>query len=220
MRIAVAVVSILLLLPNVFAQTYTSDQVLAKMDEKAKSFKSLEASVEVKSKQELTGSEDTDSGKVFLQATGKSARVKMELTEPKARRRFALVDKGLAQMYVPSQKNLQEGKVKDDNQSLLLLLGFGVTSDRIKAAYNVGAAKQESFNKAPVTMLELTPKQLKGATYKSIVLWISHTDWTPVKIQLYDGTLTTSFTYKEKKLNKSLSDSIFKLDIPKDVKRS
>src|SRR5262245_29985381 len=107
---------------------YTLDQVLAKMDEVSKSFRSTQADIERTHVTILVNDKDVASGKFYYMRSGKEPRVKMELTKPVAQ--FALIDKGKLQLYTPNLKQVQEASLGDhkDLLEMFMALGFGQSS--------------------------------------------------------------------------------------------
>jgi outer membrane lipoprotein-sorting protein len=52
-------------------------------------------------------------------------------------------------------------------------------------------------------------------------MWINHQDWNAVQVQLFEATRDSIMVkYKDVKRNHSISNSIFRLDLPRDVKKA
>jgi outer membrane lipoprotein-sorting protein len=101
----------------------------------------------------------------------------------------------------------------------LLLIGFGVTSEKIQKSFNVETPTLETFNGETVVMVDLRSKEPQPRV-TAIRLWLSRKDWSPLKIELtMPDKDTWTITYKAKKLNSNLSGSTFKLNVPRDAKR-
>jgi outer membrane lipoprotein-sorting protein len=223
MRISAILMMTFLVIGDTSAQTSATmsrEQILAKMDDNAKKFKSLDASIQRREWDSLTEVESFDSGKIYIQTTKASPRIKLEFTEPKNSAKFVLIDNGKYQLYERHTNTLREAKAKDEEQLQMLLIGFGVTSDKIQKSFNALAPVQETLNGETVSVLELQSKDTRSKVGK-VRLWLSQKDWTPDKTELtLAGSRDTwTFTYSDKKLNIPLSSSVFKLDLPPNVKR-
>jgi outer membrane lipoprotein-sorting protein len=222
MKLAAVLLTTLLTVATGAAQTSTAvsrDQVLARMAANAKSFKSLDAAIERRERDSLAEIDSVDSGRIYIQTTRSSPRIKLELTEPEKSAKFALIENGRFQMYEKAPNTIIDRKVKNEDQLQLLLMGFGVAPDKIETSYTIGAPVPETVGSEPVTMIELQARDA-GSQIPKIRLWLSHKDWTPVRTELTQrnrNTLTVS--YKEKKLNTPVPDAAFSLKVPRDAKK-
>jgi outer membrane lipoprotein-sorting protein len=198
----------------------TKEQVLAKMDANAKAFKTLDATIERREWDFLTKKViTTDSGKLYVQMTKSSPRLKLDITEPKKNATAAMIDDGKYELYESATKSLTKGTVKDTNTLQLMVIGFGVTSDTIQKKYAVERVAQEALDNETATVIDFKSRDAE-AQIPIIRLWLSPKDWLPLKMELTKKDKDTwTFTYKEKKLNSNLSSSTFKLNYPSDAKR-
>src|SRR5690242_20089837 len=135
---------IFLLIP--FAQTqgtYTLDQVFAKMDEVAKTFRSSQADIERTHVTVLVNDKDVSSGKFSYVRQGKEPRVRFQFTKPVIQ--DVLIDKGKAQIYTPNLKQVQEASLGEhqDMVEMIMALGFGQSSQDLRKNYNVSLAGEE-----------------------------------------------------------------------------
>jgi outer membrane lipoprotein-sorting protein len=65
--------------------------------------------------------------------------------------------------------------------------------------------------------LDLTPKG--KSSIQKLTLWVDQSNWLPVKYTVLEsGGNPTTFTLSDVKKNKGVSDSTFKVDLPKDTK--
>ena len=126
------------------AQTaYTLEQVFAKMDEVAKTFRSTEANLERTHVTVLVNDKDTASGKFYYTRRGKEPRVKYEITKPIAQ--YLLIDKGMLQLYTPNLKQVQQGSLGEHSAAVeqFMALGFGQSSEDLKKNYEVTLANDD-----------------------------------------------------------------------------
>src|SRR4051812_44940995 len=102
-RITLMLMLLASILPKAMAQTptapatYTLDQVLSKMDQVGKDFKSLEAVIERTKVTVLVNDKSTDKGKIYVTREGNANRMKIDFTVPSPQ--SVLVDKGKVLLY-------------------------------------------------------------------------------------------------------------------------
>src|SRR5215475_2627737 len=116
--------------------TYTLDQVFAKMDEVAKTFRSAQTDIERTHVTILVNDKDVSSGK------------------------FYYVRKGKLQIYTPNLKQVQEASLGEhqDKVEMFMALGFGQSSQDLKKNFTVSVAGDEVVDGKKTTVLELQPK--------------------------------------------------------------
>src|SRR4051812_48656814 len=83
-------------------QTYTLDQVISKLDEAGKDFRTMEAAIERTKVTILVNDKSTDSGKMYVARDGNSTRLKIDFTMPN--QQSVLIDKGTILLYYPKLK--------------------------------------------------------------------------------------------------------------------
>jgi outer membrane lipoprotein-sorting protein len=77
---------------------------------------------------------------------------------------------------------------------------------------------RETIDGIATAVLELTSISNQTGDFKKITLWLDTKTWVPVQLRLTEkGNDTTDFKYSKVRLNKGLSDSVFKLNIPKNA---
>jgi outer membrane lipoprotein-sorting protein len=197
--------------------TYKLDQVFAKLDDVAKTFRSTQADIERTHVTVLVNDKDVASGKFYYALRGKEPRVKMELTKPISQ--FALIDNGRLQLYTPSQKDLKEASLGQhrDLLEMFMALGFGQSSQDLKKNFDVALGGEEAIDGKNTTVLDLKPKQ---GGIKSVRLWMDQQKWVAVQLKVTENTNDYFvIKYSNIKLNASIPESTFQLkNIPKDVK--
>ena len=212
-----ALLAILLGVPRVFAQELSTKQVVDNLDQKAKLFSSLDASISrlqvqygVKTPEEL--------GRIYMKKAGATTRVFYDVTTPTAARKTLLIDKGVGKIYFRSTNQYRERKVGSGNEiTELLLIGFGATSEAYGKSYSPAYKGREPLNGVQTILLELTAKA-DTAQFKTITLWLDPATWTPLQTRVAEtGKTYSDFKYSNVKLNRGVSDSIFKLNIPKNA---
>src|SRR5262245_12353930 len=205
------------LIPVAQAQsTYTLDQVFAKMDEVSKTFRSTQADIERTHVTILVNDRDVSSGKFYYVRQGNQPRVRMELTKPALHQ--LLTDKGKLQLYIPNLKQVQEALLGEhqDKVDMFMSLGFGQSSQDLKKNYTVTLGGEEAIDGKKMIRIDLKPKN--SASFKSVQMWMDPQKWVAAQIT----TTETSGDYlivkfSNIKVNASIPDSVFRLNIPKDV---
>jgi outer membrane lipoprotein-sorting protein len=203
------------------AQTYTLDQILSKMSEANRNFRSLEASVERTSVDVLVKTQDTEYGKVYFKR-GKDAQPMIRFDFNKPSEHVALIAQGKVQLYNPKIKQVQQMELgKDSDKAELLLVGFGQSSEQLKQSYNVSFVKEETVAGQKMSVLDLKPKSERVAAMFSVIrLWVDQKQWLPLQVQETEAGSRGDYQivkFTNLKLNTDIKDSVFKLNLPKDV---
>jgi outer membrane lipoprotein-sorting protein len=222
MRIRAAIVLAFLWASPAFpAATGALDDVLARMDRAADSFKAFSADLRSVAHTAVINEDDVDSGSILLKRTKHGMDMLVEFTAPN-RKSIALRDHKV-EIYYPKQLVIQEFDISRYRALLeqFLLIGFGTSGKELAEAYNMRVVGPAMVAGEQTTCLELAPKSAEVLkNLKKMELWISDARTYPVQQKFY---LTAGdykqVTYTNVKLNPSLSDSDLKLKVPKDTKR-
>lgn len=204
--------------PQVSAQEFTTAQILAKLDEKAKVFTSLQASLE-----QLTVSYGVStpeqSGKLTISKPKETPRFFLEITEPTKMR--ALIDKGKGTLYYPDDNTFREMNVDSNGETLqLLLIGFGASAETIKKGYSAEAMGREKMGNVNAVVLELKSIAKSTDEFPLLKLWLDPTSWTPVQIRLGKNLKNYhDYKYSNVQLNRSVSDSVFDLKMKRGAQK-
>ena len=205
------------LVPDLHSQaTLTLDQAFAKMDEVAKTFRSVQADIERTHVTVLVNDKDIASGKFYYMKRGTEPRVKLEIVKPMSQ--FALVDKGKMQLYTPNLKQVQEASLGEhkDLLEMFMALGFGQSSQELKKNFDVTIVGDESIDGKKATVLELKPKH---SSIKEVRMWMDQQKWVAIQLKVTESTGDYFLLkYSNPKLNTNIPDSAFDLKIPKDVR--
>ncbi len=197
---------------------FTLDQVLTKMGEIGKTFRSMQADVERTKVTVIVNDRYTDYGTVHFARRGTESRIKFDIIRPEQQR--VLFDKGKALLYFPKLKQVQEYTMgKNQDKAEFLLVGFGQSSESIKEFYNVTLAGEEVINGQKTSIVDLKPKSVQAkAMFANIRLWIEHQRWIPIQSQTTEaGGDYMIYKFANLKMNLRIPDSVFDLKLPKDV---
>ena len=197
--------------------TYTLDQVFAKMDAVAKTFRSTQADIRRTHVTILVNDKDVSTGKFYCTRKGREPRVRLELTKPAVQQ--LLIDKGKLQIYTPNLKQVQEASLsgQQDKVEMFMALGFGQSSADLQRNFSVSLAGEELSDGKKTTVLELKPKN--SPMFKSVRMWMDQQKWVAVKINTTEASgdhMTLKFS--NIKINSNIADSVFSLKLPKDVR--
>ena len=199
--------------------TYNLDQVLAKMEENGKNFRSMQANMERTKVTVIVNDKAVDSGTVYFTRRGKDPRIMVDITKPEQQR--MLIDQGKALLYFPKLKQVQEYFLgKNQEKAEFLLIGFGQSNQDIRKFYDAAVVGEEVVNGQKTSILELKPKSTQvSALFSRIRLWLDQTKWIPIQSQLAEAGgdyMIVKFT--NIKMNVKVPESVFDLKMPKDVK--
>ena len=203
------------------AQALTLDEALTRMDQNATTFKSMSAGIRQLSHTAVINEDNVSTGTVRMKRSKKQAQVLVEFTAPDPKSVGLSGTK--AELYYPKLQTVEEydlGKNKEMVEKFLAV-GFGASGKELKAEYNLRALGEESVNGGKALRVELIPKSPQVARqFPKIQLWISEANGYPVQQKLHQtGDDYMTVTYSDVKINPSLPDSAYKLNIPKGTKR-
>ena len=204
--------------PYALGQTFTTDQILAKLDEKAKVFTSLQTSL---SKQQNVHGylPSPDIGTLTIALAQGTPRILLDITSKPLQR--ALIDKGKATLYFPGDNTYRQASVDPKSEQLmLLLLGFGTPAETIRRGYSPQAKGTETVAGVQTVALELKSISKTTDAYPTVTLWLDPQTWIPVKTRLAEApTKYYEFVYSKVVLNKPLGNSAFDLKMKGDAKK-
>ena len=197
--------------------TYTLDQVYAKMDEVAKTFRSAQSDIERTHVTILVNDKDVSSGKFYYVRQGKEPRVRLDLTKPAIQQ--LLIDKGKLQIYTPNLKQVQEASLGEhqDKVEMFMALGFGQSSQDLKKNFEVSVGPDEVVEGRKTTVLELKPNN--SSMFKSVQMWMDQQKWVSIQIKTTESSGDyLNLKFYNIKINPNIPESTFILKLPSDVR--
>jgi outer membrane lipoprotein-sorting protein len=197
--------------------SYTLDQVFAKMDEAAKTFRSAQSDIERTHVTVFVNDKDVSSGKFYYVKQGNQPRVKMDLMQPAEQ--HLLIDKGKLQIFQPKLKQVQETSLGEhqDKVEMFMALGFGQTSQDLKKNFTVSLGGEQMIDGKKAILLDLKPNN--SSLFKSVQMWMDPQKWVSVQIKTTEASgdyMTLKFS--NIRLGANIPDSTFTLKLMKDVK--
>ncbi|MGA2196047.1 MAG: outer-membrane lipoprotein carrier protein LolA [Bryobacteraceae bacterium] len=197
--------------------------VFARIDAAASRFKGLAANIRRVDHEEVIHEEDVETGTIKVKRQRpKELLVRMDIqgTNPKQ----AVVNGSKVQVYYPNNPGeiqvLELGK-KKSLVDQYMALGFGGSSNDLRAAYVINLGGPETVAGEATTRLELTPKSSELLDqWKRIDLWISDKGGYAAQQKFYEKARNyILITYTNVELNPTIPDSVFHLDVPKGTKQ-
>jgi outer membrane lipoprotein-sorting protein len=201
------------------APSQSLDQILARMDQNANTFKSMKAKLRHLSHVAVINEDNVSTGTMSMRRTKREVHALVEFTAPDPK---AVAFSGTkVEIYYPKLQTVEEYDVRKNLVEKYLVLGFGSSGKELKADYALRELGAETLNAQQTTRLELIPKSKEVLQqFPKIEWWIADATGYPVQQKFYQtGGDYMSFTYSDVAINPSLPDSAFKLNVPKGVKR-
>jgi outer membrane lipoprotein-sorting protein len=196
---------------------FTLEQVFAKLDTVAKTFRSAQADTERTHVTVIVNDKDISSGKFYYVRQGKEPRVRLDLTKPAVQQ--LLIDKGKLQLYIPNLKQVQEASLgqHQDKVELIMALGFGQSSEELKKNFSVSLGKDDMTDGRKATILELAPKN--STMFKSVRMWMDQEKWVSIRIDTTEASGDYMIVkFSNVRINPRIPNSVFDLKLPKDVR--
>jgi outer membrane lipoprotein-sorting protein len=203
----------------------TLDQILALMDQNAASFKSMTAHFRQDSHVEALKGEPDQSGTgvTSMKRSKKDVRVLFVFDQPDPKS-VALSGNKL-EIFYPKIQTVEEYDIAKYRELVqqYLLVGFGASGKDLKAEHKIRELGEETVSGQKALRIELISKDQEVAKkVPKMELWLSEDKdrGYPLQQKAYQTAGDyTMITYSEIKINPSLPDSAFKLNVSKSVKR-
>jgi outer membrane lipoprotein-sorting protein len=198
------------------AQT-TLEQVLAKMDDVAKNFRTVDASLERTKVTVLVDEKDVALGRLYYMRAGKEPRLKLDISKPVEQ--HLLIDKGKGVFYQPKINQVQEFSLGGHANAVdqFMAIGFGQSSADLKKSYQVNFGGEEVVDGKKTAILDLTPKTVL-AGIKAVRLWMDEQKGISLQVKVVEtGGDYALYKYSNIKINGAIPDAVFDLRLPKNV---
>ena len=218
MRRFATLLALMFAVTPLFGQSFTADQILAKLDEKAKVFTSMQASLKHSGNSYGIPLPD-EIGTLAMASSKGDLRVLFDIKQPTSI--LEKIEKGKAVKYNVVENTYSEVKFDPKNELLsFLLLGFGTPAATIKKGYKAEARASEMINGVNAAVLVLTSIDASTEAFPLITLWLDPATWTPVQMRTSQNTKRYhDWKYSSVKLNAKVSDSVFDLKMKSGAKK-
>jgi len=211
--IAVAAISLWLVVFAAQAVAQNLESVLTKMDEAAAAFKTVETNFVWDQYQKVVDETDTQQGVMFFRRAGNDIEMAADITQPD--KKYVLFTGGNVQVYQPKIDQVTKynaGKNKAEFESFLVL-GFGGRGHDLQKSFDVKYAGMENVGGVNAAKLDLIPKaaRVKGM-FSTVTLWIDPARGISVQQKFTEPTGDYRLAkYSNIKTNQKLPDNVFKL---------
>jgi outer membrane lipoprotein-sorting protein len=203
----------------VLLQADSLSEVLARMDRAAKDFMAITVDVKQTDYTSVLDESKESSGTMALRRTKSGNEMLVRFSEPDP---YEWQLSGhTAKKYSPRANTVE---IYDSNKlgtaEKMMLVGFGVSAADLHKDYDIKLVGSENIGSVPTTHIELTPKSADVRKYAAKVdLWIPDGQANPIREKLTEPSKDYLLcTYSNLKVNPSLPDSAFRLNLPPGVK--
>lgn len=186
--------------------------ILDKMARAANNLRTLRATLRQQKINTQLGIQDVvEQGTLFYKpARDGKTLLRIDYVSPEVK--TVLVNGDRFQLYQPKINQALEGTIKENARSS----SVGFFSLRIDgktiSAYEISYVKDEMIDGVKTAELQLLPRDLAKAGFKSKKVWIDKATWLPVQFQIIEkNNDVTWFRLNDVQQNVQLADSAFKL---------
>jgi len=229
MRILLSSLLVSLLIPFAAPRTQAStlsvslDTLLAKMDEAAAGFRSMNAGVQWVKYTAIVDDRNVEEGVLRVRKKD-DGEFELLIEFQKPYPYYLHIDGTKVQIYRPRIATVEIYDVSKSKDALeqALLLGFGARGTFLRENYDIELLGEEQAAGEPTVKIGLVPKEEEmQRKIPKLEMWVSKNLWQPVQQKLYERNKGDYrlYTYTNVTINPDLPDSAFELKIPKDVKK-
>lgn len=191
------------------------DEILANMQKSAAQITSIQARMEQQKRdRNLGGAPERYSGEIFFKHASKANdKVKIVYSMPKGQtiwvvgETITLYQAEIKQAIVTTRS----AAASKGDEFAFVATPYTSVPD-LKRQYDIVYSGDDQG----MAKLELTPKA--KSSIQKLTLWVDQSSWMPVKYTVLEAVSATTFILTDIKKNKGISDSTFKVDLPKDTK--
>jgi outer membrane lipoprotein-sorting protein len=191
------------------------DEILANMQKAAGSITSIQAKIDQLKRDLQIGGIEKYSGEIFFKHTAKgNDKVKIVYSMPKGQtiwvvgETITLYQAEINQAIVTTRS----AAASKGDEFAFIATPYSSVPD-LKRQYDIVYAGDDQG----MAKLELTPKA--KSSIRKLTLWVDQSSWLPIKYTVVEsGGNPTTFTLSGVKKNQGISDSTFKVDLPKGTK--
>lgn len=187
--------------------------VLSQMDAAAKSFRSAEADLTSDQYQRVVDETDIQRGKAYFRRKGSELQMALDITQPVEK--YVVLAESKVRLYQPSIDQITEYSIGKNRAEVegMFALGFGGRGHDLLKSFDIRLAGFDPVDGIRTAKLELNPKipKIKNM-FSQITLWVDPERGVSLQQRFDepDGNYRVAH-YTNIKLNKKLSDNIFKL---------
>ena len=199
--------------------TWTLRQVLSRMDQSARTFRSLTAQVKRTKVTVVVNERSTASGTIYVERDGK---MRLNILQPDPRTVLRLRDH--LYVYNPLLHQVEEYDLAKHREMVdqFLLLGFGTPTRALEKAYQISFGGEQTVDNRKTILLNLTPKaQAIRNQISQIQLWVDESNWLPFRQKFQEAGTPDYFVihFSDIVRNANLNKSLFKPNWPKGTQK-
>ncbi len=191
------------------------DEILARMQKNAGEITSIQAKMEQVKRDRNIGGVERYRGEIFFKhARGGNDKVKIVYSIPSGQTiwivgdTITLYQAGIKQAIVTTRS----AAASKGDEFAFVATPYKSVPD-LKRQYEIAYAGDD----LGMAKLDLTPKA--KSSIQKLTLWVDQSSWMPVKYTVVEaGGNATTFTLTDVKKNQGVSDSTFKVDVPRETK--
>jgi outer membrane lipoprotein-sorting protein len=198
----------------------TLEAVLSRMDQAAKTFKSMSADVHRTDYTEVLDETNSEDGTFKMTKKAKSAVTLLADFTGRDSRKILIADSKV-KVYHPKANSVDVYETRSTIKSVdsLLLVGFGTPRADLEKKFHITLGPGETVDGKKATRIDLTPNSKEEQNvFNTIQLWFPENEGNPIQERVVKGKDYHLFQFKNRAINPPLPPSAFELDLPKDVK--
>jgi outer membrane lipoprotein-sorting protein len=204
------------------ARAQSVDQLLARLDTAAATFKSAKADIRRTTYEASIHETETENGSTVIRRTAPGKlESRIDITGDNANT-WVVRDQS-AEKYVPAMDQVEVYDIRKyrDLAQTLLVLGFGMSGRELAASYAITNPRRDTVAGSAATAVDLAPKSqdaIEKLHLKKVELWVADDTAAPAreKFTFSDGN-TWTVEYSNVQMNPKLPASA--LDLPRSAKR-
>ena len=204
-----------------FAAAESLNDVLARMDKSAESFRSMTADLTQLNHTEVINDNETLNATVRMKKAKDGIVGRVDFGEPN--RKIVYIRERKLHVYYPKSNTVEIYDLGEygDQLDAFLLLGFSTSGKELQKNYKVKLVGTQTVAGKVTSHLELTPKGKKAQEmFNKADVWLAQDANYPVQERIdKSGKDYTLITYSDVKLNSPLSDKDLELVLPPGVKK-
>ena len=214
----------MLALTATFLSAESLQDVLRRMDQSAKTFRSLSADVHKTDYTAVYDETTVEEGMFKMMKRAKTGVVLLAEFRGRDERKLRIAGNKV-EYYHPKANSVDEYDARKFTKSVdtLLLLGFGVSSADLQKDYDISAGGSETIDGRKTTRLDMTPKSAeRKKVFNMVQLWIPEDSGNPIQEKRLSGKENKDYNllqFSNMKINPTLPDSDFELNLPAGVKK-
>lgn len=199
------------------------NDVLQRMDQAAKTFRSLSADVRRTDYSALFSETNAEDGQLKMMKPAKAGVVLLAEFTGRDPRKIRIAGTQV-QIYHPKANSVDEYDTRKFTKSadLLILVGFGTRRADLEKKYTISLGGTETIGNTKTTRIDLLPKSKEEKNFfNKIQLWIPEDKGNPMQEKILSGKENKDYNlllYSNLKINPALPDSDFEMTLPAGVK--